>query len=271
MRLDGLLKLNDTTEATTGGAGSLTTAGGGFFAKSLVSTGTFQLATAARTSGVASYFTVTTPADTGLTAATESIGVNFATGTRTWADGTVATQREFRVSAPTYNKTTTAATFTKAATFAISAAPIAGAGVTITNPYAFWVQAGVAQFDGSLTMAADSNSAGVFATFSDIAGAGGRSWRLGPGQGSTGVNCFSLYDVTGSVVPFKINNSGYANFLDTVEAAGNFLASTIGKTLAIKSGANAKAGTFTLVAGTATVANTSITDKSVIAVTNKPP
>lgn len=105
----------------------------------------------ARTSGVASYFTVNGPADTTLTASTESIGVNFAAGTRTWADGTVATQREYLIQAPTYNKTTTSATFTKAATLTVSNAPQAGAGVTITNPYALWVQAGLAQFDGGLT------------------------------------------------------------------------------------------------------------------------
>lgn len=43
----------------------------------------------------------------------------------------------------------------------------------------------------------------------------------------------------------------------------------IGGTLAIKSGSNAKAGTFTLVAGTATVGNTSVTANSVIVVTVK--
>ncbi len=43
----------------------------------------------------------------------------------------------------------------------------------------------------------------------------------------------------------------------------------IGSTVAVKSGSNAKAGTFTLVAGTVTVSNTSVTANSVICVTLK--
>lgn len=113
-------------------------------------TGVQTLSPTARTSGSASYFTVNAPADTGITTATESIGVNYVGATRTWADGTVATQRENLFQAPTYNKTTTSATFTKAATLAVSGAPIAGTGVTITNPYAFWVQGGQSEFDGNI-------------------------------------------------------------------------------------------------------------------------
>jgi hypothetical protein len=88
----------------------------------------------ARTSGVASYFTLTTPADTGITAATESIGANFTAATRTWADGTVTLQRERVFAAPTYNKTTTSAIFTTAVNVDI-ADPIPGTGVTFTNKY----------------------------------------------------------------------------------------------------------------------------------------
>ena len=98
----------------------------------------------ARTSGVAPYFTINAPADTGQTAATESIGLNVIGATRTWAAGTVATQREYLFQHPTY----ATGTFTKAATVAIDAAP---AGGTFTNgPYALWVQAGLAQFDGGI-------------------------------------------------------------------------------------------------------------------------
>ena len=55
--------------------------------------------------------TITPPADTGITTATESIGENHVTATRTWVDGTVALQRERYMAGPTYNKTTTSATF----------------------------------------------------------------------------------------------------------------------------------------------------------------
>lgn len=112
-------------------------------------TGVKTFTPTARTSGVASYLTVTTPADTGQTANTESKGVNFVAGTRTWADGTVATQREYFIGAPTYNKTTTAATFTRASTFSVSGAPIAGTGVTITNAYAIDIP-GISHFGSQL-------------------------------------------------------------------------------------------------------------------------
>lgn len=122
------------------------------------------LTPAARASGTAAYFTLTTPADTSITTATESIGDNHVAGTRTWVDGTVAAQREHVFAAPTYNKTTTSATFTKAATLAVTAAPIAGTGVTITNDYALWVQAGGAQFDGGLTSTTGSFTTSITCT-----------------------------------------------------------------------------------------------------------
>lgn len=97
-------------------------------------TGINTLTPTARASGVASYLTVTMPSDTGQTATTESIGVNFTAGTRTWADGTTTLQREHVFGAPTYARTTTSATFTTAVNVDI-ANPVAGAGVTITNNY----------------------------------------------------------------------------------------------------------------------------------------
>lgn len=63
--------------------------------------------------------------------------------------------------------------------------------------------------------------------------------------------------------------------VDRVIVSATLMASTvdiqtaIGKTIKIVSGTNAKAGTFTLVAGVATVANTSVTANSVILVTLK--
>lgn len=144
----------------------------------LTTVGTFTATPSARTSGSASYFIVNGPSDTGLTASTESIGGKLVGGTRTWSDGTVAAQREFSFQAPTYNKTTTSATFTKAATLAIDAAPVAGSGVTITNPYALWVQAGASQLDGGVvttTVAASSSvmSSAATAGVGYTSGAGG--------------------------------------------------------------------------------------------------
>lgn len=50
----------------------------------------------------------------------------------------------------------------------------------------------------------------------------------------------------------------------TAAGTGGFVTSTIGGTLSVKTGTNAKAGTFTLTAGVATVTNTSITTHSSI-------
>lgn len=95
-------------------------------------TGIATLTPPVRTSGVASYFTLNIPADTGQTASTESIGFKTVTATRTWADGTVTLQRENFFAGPTYNKTITSATFTDAFTL-YATPPVAGTGVTFTR------------------------------------------------------------------------------------------------------------------------------------------
>jgi hypothetical protein len=51
--------------------------------------------------------------------------------------------------------------------------------------------------------------------------------------------------------------------------AGNISITTAGKTVSIKSGSNAKAGTFTLSSGAATVSNTAITANSVVCMSLK--
>src|SRR5208337_3134295 len=101
------------------------------------------LTPAARTSGALSYFIVNAPTDTGITTTAESVGVNFVGATRTWAAGTVATQRENLFQHPTY----ATGTFTNAATLAIDGPP---AGGTFTNgPYALWVQSGPSWFQAT--------------------------------------------------------------------------------------------------------------------------
>lgn len=101
-------------------------------------TGITALSFTARTSGYASYYTITPPADTGITTTQESIGENHVTATRTWADGTVALQRERFFAGPTYNKTTTSATFTDVFNMYLTP-PIAGTGVTFTRGHTFGI------------------------------------------------------------------------------------------------------------------------------------
>lgn len=108
-------------------------------------TGVHTFTPAARTSGVAPYLKITTPADTAQTLNTEFPGIvfggdsSFATVTRTGADGTTyATQREYVFVHPTY-AFAGATTVTTAATVAITAPPIAGTSATLTNKYALMV------------------------------------------------------------------------------------------------------------------------------------
>src|SRR5574343_32950 len=102
--------------------------------------GRFTLAPLAATSGTTAQFILTPGADTGLTASTESNVFRVDAATRTWADGTVALQRDFLFTAQTYNKTTTSATFTQAATVAITDTPRQGTGVTITTSIGLLIQ-----------------------------------------------------------------------------------------------------------------------------------
>lgn len=121
-------------------------------------TGVQTFTPAARSSGIAPYLVVNIPSDTGLTASTEAIGVSHVTGTRTWATtGTVAAQRENVFAAPTYASASASQTFTKAATVAITGAPIAGTNAIISAPYALWVQGGVTQLDGALQLGTATN------------------------------------------------------------------------------------------------------------------
>jgi len=108
-----------------------------------------SVAPSARTSGApAFYFRVVTPADTGLTASTESIGMQHggntsaATVTRQFATGALTLQREHLFVAPTY-AFVGASTLTTAINVEI-ASPIAGTNATLTNSHALRVVASAA-------------------------------------------------------------------------------------------------------------------------------
>ena len=104
----------------------------------------------ATTSGVLTKFALTLGADTGTTASTEAVDVDFnLTRTRTWATGALATQRAVFFRAPTY-AFVAASTITDAATVSISNCPAAGANATITNPYALRIEAGNTRLDGKI-------------------------------------------------------------------------------------------------------------------------
>jgi len=115
---------------------------------------------AARTSGSASFFTITTPADTTLTASTESIGLNKTAATRQWATGALTTQREVVFAAPTYGFVG-ASTLTTAVNVDI-ADPIAGTNATLTNKFGLQVNNG--NVTGSMAFNAGNAVVGTAST-----------------------------------------------------------------------------------------------------------
>lgn len=94
--------------------------------------------------------------------AAESFDINFNLArTATFTHSSVpATQRAMVVQAPTYSNSTLTDTITTAATVAITGAPAAAGGITITNAYAFWVQAGVTTLAGGLNVGTGTGASG---------------------------------------------------------------------------------------------------------------
>lgn len=94
----------------------------------------------------------TSAAHTGQTASTELNDVLFdGSATLQFATGAITTQRQILFKARTYGFVA-ASTITNAATVVVDKAPVAGTNATITNAYSIWVQAGVARFDGGITL-----------------------------------------------------------------------------------------------------------------------
>jgi hypothetical protein len=140
------LRTNNTTRQSITSAGAFT-----FSSSAFSGTQAFMTFTpGTSSSGTSSGLIWTGAPHTGQTASTEIIDINYALNrTITWSTGALTTQRFFLVQAPTI-AFAGASTVTQAATFVISAAPIAGANATITESNAFWVQSGQSRFDGAI-------------------------------------------------------------------------------------------------------------------------
>ncbi len=142
-------------------------------------------------------FTAPTPATANNTASTEFVAfdVNMARTTN-WATGALATQREVLFRAPTYTAVA-ASTITSAATVAIDKAPVAGTNVTITNPYAWWVQAGATRLDGNIGFSkapvAIQNTTGTTTGFT--AGGGTTATDASTFTGGTGATAYRISDI----------------------------------------------------------------------------
>lgn len=106
-------------------------------------TATQTFAPAARTTGSPNILVVTTPADTTLTASTESTSVLLnLSASRQFATGALTTQRETLIQAPTY-AFVGASTITTAATVQITGAPVGGTNATLTTAIALSIPTSV--------------------------------------------------------------------------------------------------------------------------------
>lgn len=191
-------------------------------------TGAVNISQSVATTGSPTAFNVLGGAHTTLTASTEAtdVKVNLAR-TVQFATGALTNQRAFQIQAPTYGFVG-ASTVTNAATLYIDRAPQAGTNATLTNAYAFWVDAGVSAFGGN-----------VVPDTSD-----------GAALGTTSLMWSDLFLASGSVVNFNNGDVTLTHTANTLtfdggstvfnEAAGDF---------DFKIEADANANMFTLDAG----------------------
>lgn len=180
----------------------------------------------AGTSGSPTVFTVTGPAHTGLATTAEDIGLNLNfSATKTWAAGLVATQREVLVQAPTY----ATATFTNAATFAVSGAPSG----TITNAFSIWSQGGTVRVD---------NSGGTTDALQVIVNSSANKYGINiSGTGPTGQEmCKITNSATGGIAGFVM--SGDTNINSAFGQAGSTVSAPFANNFSFYTGTTGTAG-----------------------------
>jgi len=129
------------------------------------------------------FFDVHRPNKTGVTGDLPAFFVSAHT-IETTNGTTIANQRTGYFQAPTLNTASGTATWTNASTVYIDAAPIAGTGVTITNPWALNVNSGAIRLNGTIRTAltaskcVQTDASGNLTSAGDVCGtpSGGVSW-----------------------------------------------------------------------------------------------
>jgi hypothetical protein len=130
-------------------------------------TATLQIVQPIVNAAVPSALVLTGGAHTAITSANEDIGANFNfSSTKQWASGGIVLQREVLFQAPTYSFTS-GSTITRAATVAITGAPLKGTNATLTNTDALLLQGTYSPSTSSMSI----NQLGILATFSPTAAA----------------------------------------------------------------------------------------------------
>lgn len=186
--------------------------------------GDVQIQGATWTSGTHTALSVNAGTNTGVTASTEVPDVEFDLGrVVTWATGALTDQRVIKVSAPTL-AFVAASTVTNAATLYLNRAPIAGTNATITNSYAFWVDADTARFDGVVVQ----NAIPRIQSTSDTTGSPTISTPMGVvrvASGATSVTVTCAACTTATLITGAIRNvtSNACYLRSIVPGAGSFV------------------------------------------------
>ena len=112
---------------------------------------------------------------------------------------------KFFIGAKTYDGDTDTCAIANAGTLVVGGAPIAGSNVTITNPYALWVQSGASKFEGNVlssgtTFAQDIESSKVTSNTVNIFTPNGATKALKITTGDTSITEYpiSVYDSAGT-------------------------------------------------------------------------
>ncbi len=159
----------------------------------------FTITQTAASGGVRACMVVTPAANTTVTSGTEDpqVTFNFAR-TQTWSTTVPATQREFKIAAPTYDCTAGSQTITEAATVDIIGPPVATANVAITYPCALRIEAGHLEMVGtsgnSLRITTATANGSVATVMSNV----------GPSGAQTAIQGWLLINVAGTnrYIPF---------------------------------------------------------------------
>jgi hypothetical protein len=137
-----------------------------------------------------------------------------------------------------------------------------------TNGDPYLLVNGTSTFNGQQTVTATSGSNAYISVKSSGSNASATVNLFASGLGSNKQFYISHDYSTGGLLFQYYNGSAFVNAL-LINTSGNVVTNQIGNTFGVKSGTNAKAGTFTLSSGSVTVSNTSVTANSVIMVTLK--
>ena len=166
----------------------------------------------AATSGLPVLITLTSPANTGITAGSNAPQFSMITSTQTWATGAIAEADYMVINAPTF-AAAGASVIAQAGTLVVTAAPIAGTFTTITAGAAIWAQAG--QYWGA-------SGTGVAPTYSFSTDTDTGIYLSSPGR---------LNIVVGSVSRFSVDDGnnfvfGQASAMSTIQTPENALGYT---------------------------------------------